>query len=138
MVRSNFTLVRLSFDGATLEVEGVTEFDAGQPFSVDIIELKVAVARLPPEELLALDEPIPRDSQIFATLPGPIGESWTVQVPVEPGSFDSGNDVLIAGSTLSRRQAGESGGTLLEIDSWLGCARVRSSSEEKPAVAPDD
>ncbi|MDP1849188.1 MAG: hypothetical protein Q8K79_15465 [Solirubrobacteraceae bacterium] len=130
MVRSNFTTVRLSDDGATLSVTGVSR-------DVDEIrELRIAVAA--PQEADPLNvgaDLAPLDEQILEAVAGPIDNPWTVDVAIEPGMFARGDVVALAGGAVCWKPQTTDGapdGGRLRFETWIGHTTVLSVSDAKP------
>ena len=129
MVRSNFTFVRLSDDGTQLRVNGESEVVG------EIRELRVAVAAPKPADAsnVGADLAPPPKDQLVATLDGPINSPWAVLIPVEAGTFERGDLVVIAGGELRTPAADDaSGGDDLELSTWVGCTTVMLESDGKP------
>lgn len=140
MVRSNFTSVRLSDDRTKLMVEG-TSATVGESRSdvlPEILEMRIVVAKV----LTGLEtgsDLAPRGDQTFDLLPGPVAPSWSRDVPVLPGTFQRDDIVLLAGSAVCRTPSTSGGdGTILQIDTWLGCRALLLESDAKPAGVLDE
>lgn len=122
MVRSNFTQVRMSKHGDTLQVTGTSDTAAG------IRELHVAVAApLPVDPLLPFQDLAPVDDQVVATLPGPVVAPWRIDVPITPGMFSRGDLVLLAGTAIHDEPTdGEPA-----LETWIGATTVMASDDPK-------
>ena len=130
MVRSNFTTVRLSDDGATLHVTGTSQ-------DVDEVrELRIAVAA--PKEADPLNvgaDLAPLEDQVVEAITGPIDNPWTVDVPIEPGMLGRGDVVALAGGAVCWKPQTTDGlpdGGRLRFETWIGHTTVMSVSDAKP------
>ncbi|MBA3748439.1 MAG: hypothetical protein H0W96_13245 [Solirubrobacterales bacterium] len=130
MIRSNFTQIRMSDDGATLHVNGITDAVG------EILELRVTVAApKPADPLLVGADLAPLAEQVEHAIAAPVTEPWTVDVPIEPGMFKRGDTVLLAGGTVRwtpARTQGVADGGRLTLETWIGCTTVMSDSDVKP------
>lgn len=120
MTKSNFTAVRLSKDGSTVEITGTSDPSA------DLSELQVAVTspkpvdpKRPGEDLAPLGEQSVARPAIV--LPG----TWTAEVANVGGRLKPGGMVLLAGTAVHR--TGDLG-----VETWIGCTTVLAGDDEKP------
>jgi len=129
MLRSNFTTVRMSADGATLQVTGIS--DAG----TELLELRITVASpKPPDPAKVGEDLAPLADQVEQAVAAPIEEPWTIAVPITPGMFERGDTVVLSGSALRwqpERANGIAEGVHLTVESWIGCTTVMSESDAK-------
>lgn len=130
MVRSNFTFVRMSDDGTTLRINGVSD-------AVDeILELRLAIAAPAPIDPKNLGSDLsPLAAQVEHAAAAPITEPWSFDVAITPGMFARGDMVLLSGGALRWRPAtikGLPNGGQLELESWIGCTTVLLDSDGKP------
>lgn len=130
MVRSNFTTVRMSDDGATLSVTGTSQ-DV-----TEIRELRIAVAApKAPDPLNIGADLAPLDDQVVAAVAGEIETPWTVDVAIEPGMFAHGDVVALAGGAVCWKPQTTDDlpdGGRLRFETWVGHTTVLSMSDAKP------
>ena len=123
MVSSNFTQVRMSEDGKTLRVTGISDEDA------NISEIRVAVAAVKPIDPMAVGQDLaPIGEQIPGTVADPDVIPWNVDVPITPGMFSRGDMVLVAGTAVHVQPLAKGEP---ELETWLGCTTVMLQGDAK-------